>query len=280
MSSDISKDQKLKALIAGALGQSLKDPIYLASGFFTDQQRETLTEFETLLGKQGKNFYSPRNHSVNFADSKNKAAVIEEIFNSNVENIDESTSAHFFLDTSNRGQYDIGTVWELGYAVGSYMLAGKNLTKLKLHLANDGTEWVFEQIKENLEKISFELAVPAVDQLDKSASMLICKDNAVGVADTIETLGYNMSFYNVNSLLADYAKLAKAIKSSKSPVVLIDNNPYQSIALMGMLYAHGIAYRTASIKGYGSNVMIAASSKGHIQLPGFYDEKKTQKTID
>lgn len=273
--------QELKGILAQAMGTKLQNPIYLASGFFTDTQKENLKEFEELLSKQGKNYYSPRKHTVDFTKSKNKPAVIDAIFKSNVDNIDESDEVHCFLDTS-MGGYDMGTVWELGYAIGSYAKdKSKDHGNIHLHLSNDGTEFVFEAIKDNLIELAGIILSSNSSTLNEATkSLLICKDNVVKAQDTIDTLGYNMNFHNLNSLLANAGDLFKRISESKHLLFVIDNRPYQSTALMGLLYAFGIPYKTASIQGHGSNVMIAASSEGHIQLPGFYDEKKSNKQID
>lgn len=271
--------QELKNLLAQAMGTKLEAPIYLASGFFTEVQKRNLTEFETLLERQGKNFYSPRNHTVDFAGSANRPAIIEEIFNSNVENIIASEKAHFFLDTS-AGSYDLGTVWELGFAIGNYIKSGKNIANLVLHLENDGTEFVFESIKDNLAQLAVQLVGKSRPEIPAKTTALICKDNVVNAQDTIQVLGYNMDYINLNSLLANVNDLEKMILDHSHLLFVVDNRPYQSTALMGLCYAFGFEYKTASLRGFGSNVMIAASSKGHIQLPGFYDEKKVNKVIN
>jgi hypothetical protein len=54
--------------------------------------------------------------------------------------------------------------------------------------------------------------------------------------------------------------------------MLTDFWPDQMFVLAGWMYANKLPYYTASFNDFGSNVMMAASSKGHIKLPGLVDD--------
>jgi hypothetical protein len=59
---------------------------------------------------------------------------------------------------------------------------------------------------------------------------------------------------------------------TKRTVLHTDNFPSHIFVLAGWMFSKKLPYYTASFRNFGSNVMMAASSKGHIQFPGITDD--------
>jgi len=80
---------------------------YIASGWFTPEQESARQDI--LKALEGKDYFSPKDHSIFSPELQNW----EEVFETNVNNIDDCRT----VIASTIG-YDPGTIWECGYAYG------------------------------------------------------------------------------------------------------------------------------------------------------------------
>lgn len=278
-----NKLKQLEKVLTNVATRSSKPLIYIASGFFNDIQKQGVEELEKLFDAQSANYFSPRQHTVDFSKSPNKTVLIERIFKSNVDNIKASEEIYVLLDQSNRGMFDVGTVWELGYAVVDYSVRGISLDNIHVQLKTEGLDFVFTEMIKSIQNL-----VAKKDELFKEFSkdvavknrLLLWKDNAVNLEESIEMLGYNLVPVLLDSLLKSTDSLLTKLASSRGVVFNIDNYPPQIPMMMGAFYALGIKHQTMSIQGFDSNVMLIPSTEGHLKLPALYDASKSNTKID
>lgn len=231
--------------------------IYIASPFFDESSRAWVSAKEIEYTGTKTNFYSPRQDGISFNDVKGdlRAERITTIFNNNVRYLNKCNSIVINLHPCN-GRLDIGTLWELGYYVGRKGIPDFNNGVNRLCCDNN-LKLQIDRILDNLELIKLESF--------ESTSLITLMGNTSNVRASIDLMNLNLL---INNQAPDLSNLTL---NNKDNLILVDDYPFQLFILMGFLYARNIPYRTASFKGYGSNVMIAASSKGHIIIPGFVD---------
>lgn len=258
-------------LFASKLAKQMKNEeplVYIASSFFDDKSIEWVTAKEEEFDAMQIPYFSPRQYTVNFneVDTELRSERIKSIFKTNVRKLKQCKHIAINLTPSN-GKLDIGTLWELGYFIGHQGHIDFDDDEYNTLLCSPELRDIITGIIANLSSIKINT------ELDR---VLITKVPLIDkIVDTIETVNINATVMNLGTLIAK-----DNIEVGKKPMFLVDDYPIQSFILMGFLYARGVNYHTTSFKGYGSNVMIAASSKGHIQLPGFYDETTKSNKID
>jgi nucleoside 2-deoxyribosyltransferase len=87
--------------------------IYIASPFFNAKQLDFVAKIEDRLHKEDFVFFSPRKVGILLdMDEKERQNSKAEIYNSNISAIDGSSIIVAVIDDR-----DIGTIWEMGYAV-------------------------------------------------------------------------------------------------------------------------------------------------------------------
>lgn len=278
--------QEFQKALTQAMNTTLEAPVYIASGFFNDAQNALLDELESLLDLQGVNYVSPRKEGVVNVNSPMRSVLMSEIFRQNVVSIDRSGKAYFLLDTS-LGGYDLGTVWEFGYAVGSYLRDNKDTDGLIIYTPSDETEEMFKLIKKHLiefynscnpERRKGEVELKDSDSTQEvSSQIMLYKDNVVRINETKSIMNYGFDPLNLNAVLKFNDQDIQKIFNASSILACIDNRPFQVSILLGLLYSLKKDFVTCSFKGYGSNIMISKSSKGHINLPGIHDDAKNPK---
>lgn len=258
-----------KALeLAKALKVVGKDPeVYIASAFFDESSREWVSAKEKEFQGIGIPYFSPREDGLNFNEVEGdlRAERIRTIFKNNVRNL--KTCKHICINlTPCNGKLDIGTLWELGYFLGYHDdLNFEDDDYNTLAASPEIKDLVLEIIK-NLKHLAD--SNETSEQINKL--LLIKNLNEGRVKDSLDLIDANYEVKSLSSTLSGLDLNAKKI------VFVTDEWPMQSFILMGWLYAREVKYYTASFKGYGSNVMVAASSKGHIQLPGLVDDTYSQ----
>ena len=84
---------------------------YIASPFFNGVQLRVVEQIERMLKENNIRYYSPRSEGVlQNMTPDDKAIHMGEIFKKNVEEMEWATHMIAVIDN-----YDIGTVWEMGY---------------------------------------------------------------------------------------------------------------------------------------------------------------------
>jgi hypothetical protein len=82
--------------------------------------------------------------------------------------------------------------------------------------------------------------------------------------------------YSYDQISSVFLKVA----DNYTPIFVTDDRPWQIFVLMGAFHALHIPFLTASTMNYGSNIMIASSSLGHINLPSIVNPYKTKVNIE
>lgn len=228
---------------------------YISSGFFNEQQVQWVVEIEKTLDALKMPYFSPRAYVTDLStkDLGIRAYRAKKILEMNV---NEINSANCIVVNVDSLPYDIGTMWELGYAVG---LAKKG-RKIQIDLVSkvESRILLFKKIVENLlesepKVVEGYYLLTASNMIDFEASKFINNWTMMNAELPEDLSSYTVGEYTV---------------------FLIDDHPFQSYILMGFMYAMELYYMTASCKGFGSNVMISASSSGHIMLNGVLDGSK------
>lgn len=206
---------------------------YIASPFFSKDQINSIRDIEDGLDAVRKNYHSPRksgaildkNASVEVRRVQAKA-----IFQSNISEMDKADQMIAIVDT-----FDIGTLFEVGYFIGSFISdenGGQKIRsiseKLTLHNPSDKFLKSFKSI----------LATKIKPKNGGKEYDTKITTNDIPFVATLDTVHF----------------------------LCIDDRPADIFMLMGVLYACNIPFYTYSVQGYGSNVMIAAASVGHYQL--------------
>lgn len=247
-----------------------KDPeVYIASAFFDESSREWVSAKEKEFQGIGIPYFSPREDGLNFNEVQGdlRAERIKTIFKNNVRNL--KTCKHICANlTPCNGKLDIGTLWELGYFLGYHGSLDFEEDDYNTLAASPEIKDLILEIISNLSSIKDTDEFPPKSNVAKQ--LFIKNLSESRVKDSLELIDASYEVVTLSSTLSNLNVSAGKL------VFVTDEWPMQSFILMGYLYAKGIKYYTASFKGYGSNVMIAASSKGHIQLPGLVDDTYSQ----
>lgn len=217
---------------------------YLASGFFNESQVKTVEKFEELRGRNNLEIISPREFSKeNKLDMSEKDKVIrdiyiKEIFRENVYSIDKCT--HLLCNLSQ--PYDIGTVWEVGYFLGTHMYS----------------------------KLS-----TSILPIDGDPSDLYRWVNTVPEVINNPTASYESKVFYITDFDSAIAALKRISNIDNKYVICIDDRKFDCIFAIGLLYAlvNVDQIFTYSEKKYGSNVMIAESIANH------FDHKPTEDEL-
>lgn len=253
----------LGAAIAKGMMQKSENPlVYIASPFFDDASKQWVTAKEEEYDGMGVPYYSPRQDGINFNALKGalRSERIVSIFKNNVRKLNICEYINVNLTPCN-GRLDIGTLWELGYFI------SKNGV-----INYEKSEYSSLAVDQSLRGLIIDACRNAI-KIPKSASakkpLLLHKGNSPAmIEDSISLANLDYEVVELSSALTN----VPTINFDRKVVFLIDELPLQVFLMMGVLYQRGLPYYTASFKNHGSNVMIAASSRGHIRLPGLTDD--------
>lgn len=286
----MDQKQQIKEL-ANQIGKSLlksnqSPQYYIASPFFDEMSRSWVKCKEDEFDGFNIPYFSPRQDGVNFNEEgltkELRSERIRSIFKNNVRNLKLCNNICVNLTPCN-GRLDIGTLWELGYWIGYH---GNPFSEKEDNV--DNTLACSEDLKDLLLDIcknvesAFMADNPLLDEgqvtnkgVQKSDMVLVFKGTSPKkIKKSLKFIGSTMDSLELNSTCSNFYP-----SDGIDTVFLIDELPFQLFIMMGAMYAKGIPYYTASFKGYGSNVMIAASSEGHINLPGLVDETYKDKIL-
>lgn len=248
--------------LAKAIANVNKDPlVYIASPFFDEQSKEYVSCKENEFEGMGIPFFSPRMDGINFNEVSGqlRSERIQAIFKNNVRNLKKCKHICVNLLPCT-GKIDIGTLWELGYFLGLNGDIDFEDDEYNTLLATPETKDLVLEIIKNLKSVTLEPFGTGKILYTRGIS----KER---VETSLELIDAKYEVREVSSTMSNLV-----INQEAKQVVLTDEFPMQIFILLGFMYAKGVKYYTASFKGYGSNIMVAASSKGHIQLPGLVDD--------
>lgn len=231
---------------------------YIASPFFDDFSKSWVESKEEEFKGFNIPFFSPRQDGVNFNKEgltpELRAHRIRGIFNNNIKELENCTNIVCNLNYC-RGKIDIGTLFELGYFVG-----------MSQTVVTDKNNFIDcpKEFKVQLERFVDNLCY--FKPVKENGTILnISQHHERSLID--ETL----KFWGLDSRISVYV-IEDRICYGDRTLFLLDDFHYILILSMGLFYQRQIPFYTCSFRGFGSNVMIAASSKGHIQIPGFVDD--------
>lgn len=235
---------------------------YIASGFFDENQLKMVMDLEKELTEKSDEFFSPRTITKDLSPSNpNRKEAVMEIFKIDTIEIDKSDQIDIILDS----KMDIGVLFEFGYAIGK-LLRDENIV-INIHHDNGFAQDFLNQFMDFIPKLhyvwkslrSYFNETEPYSLVSPNITTVINLHNNPWIPDFEGKI-----FPEVNAVSSLHDILETCTKGM--PIIVIDDYPPQSFVLMGILYKLGVKYYTASAKGYGSNVMIAASSQGHVKL--------------
>lgn len=238
--------------------------VYIASPFFDDFSKKWVGIKEQEFKGMKVPYFSPREDGINFHEVEDvalRSERIKAIFKNNVRNLEKCE--HICVNLCPlKGKTDIGTLWELGYFIAKHGDPNFDTDEYSTITAPETLKDLVYLWIENLSN----LKVP--DVTDKEDKIMIVHN--ASVRRVKKSFKLTDMKYEVKELSADI----KVDESyfSENTILLTDNWPDQMFVLAGWMYAKGLKYYTASFKDFGSNIMMAASSGGHIKLPGLTDD--------
>lgn len=245
---------------------------YIASGFFNPEQLEKVKSVEKELDESGLTYFSPRSFVMDLSPSnpdREKNAKI--LFDKDIEMIEKVKKMHIILDES----LDIGTLFELGYSIGKILMGEVPRDFIHLDISDEDTRELIDYTIEGLlneeltnllttEESEWEYIVPASLEDEFNS--------------TVDTFSMNIDWMVMGDNL--HSNFSELIQDGNTPIFITDDHPKESFILMGLLRKLGIKFYTASLNNYGSNIMIASSSEGHITLPKMTNPYSTNTKIE
>lgn len=236
------------------------EKVYIASPFFDEASKTWVTNRETEYEGFHIDYFSPRQDGVDFHEKTlslhERSNRIKMIFKNNIKGLDMCNKMVANFNPCN-GKIDIGTLWEVGYFIGR----GGNYRSIELF----GDDFVINKIIALTNNLSAIKITRNKKCLDTQLRLICIPEVEEYVKKALKFS--DKTFQNIESLNL-YTIKTWEIEDEESLVILTDDYPLEMYLFMGFLYAKGIDYYTCSLRCFGSNVMIAASSKGHINIPG------------
>lgn len=239
--------------------------IYIASPFFDEDSKTWVGMKEEEFKGMKVPYFSPREDGINFHAVKNvnlRSERIKAIFKNNVRNLDKCEHISINLNPC-KGLVDIGTLWELGYFLGKH---GDPHFDTDEYSTITGSGEVLALVEFWIKNL-VSLEVPDITG-KKDKKFITNSVNLEKAKATFELTDMNYDIIELNPTLQNiYSEYF-----TKNVVLHTDDFPSHIFVLAGWMFAKKLPYYTASFRDFGSNVMMAASSKGHIRLPGVTDD--------
>lgn len=254
----------------------MKDKVYIASGFFTPEALNKVIATEEGLGKEGIDFFSPRTVTADLSpNNPDREKNAKMLFDKDLEEIHNCNKMHAILDES----YDQGTLFEIGYFFG-LTLMNKDYIIDNLEIEAEGEVMeVMTDMLDNLEQSRSEFL--RFNRVQMPANFL-GEPSGIFIHNGNNKVKFILNLFKMNtSNVGNVKKIFNAmIEDNCMPIFVTDDRPVGIMLLMGCFKALGINYCTASTMNYGSNIMIASSSLGHINLPSIVNPYKTKVNIE
>jgi nucleoside 2-deoxyribosyltransferase len=248
---------------------------YIAGGFFNETQKNRILRTEKMLDEKMETYFSPRTFVLDLSpNNPEREANAKKLFEKDITEIDKYQKMIVHCDEG----FDKGTMFELGYFLGLIVQGERKIEDLeydpspeveKLKMVAD----VLTRCKDviNATKYHFE------DR--KESNILIVSILDEFKQNFMDRLLY-MNYETFNVCAKDADLLFIKVAAGATPIFLTDEWPFQIFILMGMFYRLGIKFFTASTQNYGSNIMIASSTQGHINLPSLVNPFSNPKKIE
>lgn len=251
---------------------------YIASGFFDPESLNEVIRLENSYDEKGFSYFSPRSITMDLSpnnpDREKNAGIL---FNKDIEMIHRCRNMIATLDNN----LDKGTLFEVGY-MAALILWG---VRVKNNLYFNFPKGELEGFDQFLDKI-FEFSIENSYYLGKlhndHSYVLLVDENHYNDLNLIK------NFYNINadvlSIDQDPVDILIKIRSGNTPIIVTDEvkgqRSFKLYVFMGLLKGLIIPFYTASIKDYGSNIMIASSTEGHLNLPSIVNPYKSKLVIE
>ena len=255
---------------------------YIASGFFTPEALQVVKDQESFYDEEGITYFSPRSITMDLSpnnpDREKNAGIL---FNKDLEMIHACNSIHVILDES----ADKGTLFELGYA------SARKIEDTKYWIEMHGVDGKLNEISAIAEKFMLEMTeIKYSPELlrngiinSQNKFLLITGSDFYEKTNMIVNL-YRMNAEVVKMVRGEFYSILNFIRVGFIPVIVTDENqgsrPIQLYMLMGFLKYYGIKFYTASVSDYGSNIMIASATQGHINLPSIVNPYRSKMKIE
>lgn len=250
--------------------------VYIAGPLFNDEQVELIKRIENKLTERGYEYFSPRSLGVfdrnpSMTSQFDKVTIVER----NKEELNKADRLVAILSRDKNGHMDIGTLWEIGHFASRFV---SEMTEAwtPMTLMNRYIYPVYDPKDKDLVDELFGNLLTLVAMVRKSYTSI----NQTPRADFINLFAFD------NLSTVDYDKIHKSdldfnvvdlsvqdvFDWTERTVILIDDRPSLLFILLGIMTGliESCSYRwsigTASVKGYGSNIMIAHSTDYHVQI--------------
>ena len=253
--------------------------VYIAGPLFNDEQIAVIEKIENTLVERGYNFFSPRSigkfdREPSMTSEFDKVSIVER----NKEELLNSNRMVAILSRDPQGNFDIGTLWEMGYFM-SRLISDNTSAWTPNTLMN---RYIYPVYDPKDKDVVVELYGYLLTLVNMVRDSYIGMDSGVPSQKTTNLFAFNnlsdpdydkiRRSTDLNFNIIDLAKQS-SFKWTENTTVLIDDRPSLLFILLGMMTGiiednTGIRWSigTASLKGYGSNIMIAHSTDYHIQI--------------
>jgi nucleoside 2-deoxyribosyltransferase len=239
--------------------------VYIASPFFCEESQTWVGMKEEEFKGMKIPYFSPREDGINFHAVKNvnyRSERIKAIFKNNIRNLDKCEHICINLNPT-KGKVDIGTLWEFGYFLGKH---GDPHFDTDEYSTITGSGEVLALARYWIRNLK-DKEVP--DITGKSNKYFLTNSvNLEKVKASFELTDMNYEVRDINPTLDNIDQEF----FTKKTILHTDDFPSHIFVLAGWMFSKKLPYYTASFRNFGSNVMMAASSKGHIQFPGVTDD--------
>lgn len=254
---------------------------YIASGFFTPESLQVVKDQESFYDEEGIKYFSPRSITMDLSPNnpdREKNAKI--LFNKDLEMIHVCDHMHAIIDKS----LDKGTLFEVGYMTALILRGEKDPESLEFHYEDIDNQFIRE-FTDSLLALWF-----SEDQYKKMAGGRFKSSVFVADSNHISDLEFIINLYNMAAIAMpissniDPESIMEQINAGKQPIIVTDEIKGQRCMelyiLMGFLKGLDIPFYTASIREYGSNIMIASSTQGHLNLPAIVNPYNSKMVIE
>lgn len=259
---------------------------YIAGPLFNDDQVAVIKKLETTLTERGYKWFSPRSlgtfeREESIYQDFDKVTIVER----NKEELRESDKMVAILTRNPAGNFDIGTLWEMGYFA-SRLVNGATKAWEPATLMN---RYIYPICStEDKDKVTevYGYLLALIDMVRTSHTKIGMSPDpstvnliTYGNLSEKERLAIESS-PELNFNIIDLTK-KNSFTWTVNTTVLIDDRPELLFILLGLLTGviednTGLDWTigTASLKGYGSNIMISHSTDYHIQIEVSGDRAK------
>lgn len=261
---------------------STKLNVYVAGGWFSNNQDEVLTRVETLLRDNPRlNAYLPRHDGVKLAENEfHNPQLREGIFKDNVKHIEYANLVVACCDGRD-GFYDTGTQWEIGYAVSRGIPVIAYDTTENINTVMSSISRGFYSICHSLEDLNIEIN-NYIDAYQADAPQVLnnfpkkilfvgpdtTKEQDENNADIVSTVvfecyGSNFRWLDDLTTVNIYDNINDVFADIDCMIAVIDDRHPVVSWMMGQAYGRNIPTITYTNFDFGINIMLLCSIVSH-----------------